>query len=190
MYLFFDTETTGLPQRWNAPLTNLSNWPRMVQLAWAEYDHLGNHIRSIDYIIQPQGYLIPAEVARIHGITTQRAQQEGIPLQRALNEFAQALQNANCLVAHNISFDEKIVGAEFLRQSLPNFLEGKKTICTMQAGTNFCRIPSAYGNYKWPKLTELHYKLFGTHVQDAHNAAVDIAATARCFWEMKNRGII
>jgi len=30
MYLFFDTETTGLPRNWKAPVTDLDNWPRMV----------------------------------------------------------------------------------------------------------------------------------------------------------------
>lgn len=192
MYVFFDTETTGLPRRWNAPLSDLSNWPRMVQLAWAVYDADGNHISSTDYIIQPEGYTIPAEVARIHGISTQRAQQEGLPLSRVLTEFAESVQQATYLVAHNMSFDEKIVGAEFLRKLMPNHLEGRRKICTMQTSTDFCRIPSSssYGGYKWPRLTELHQKLFGKSFAEAHNAAVDIAATARCFWEMRQRGII
>ena len=34
MYLFFDTETTGLPKRWNAPVTDLENWPRSFAGAW------------------------------------------------------------------------------------------------------------------------------------------------------------
>jgi DNA polymerase-3 subunit epsilon len=192
MYLFFDTETTGLPRRWNAPITDLSNWPRMVQLAWAVYDTAGTPISSIDYIIQPEGYVIPNEVARIHGISTQRALNEGIALSRVLSEFAESLSQATCIVAHNISFDEKIVGAEFLRKAMPNLLEGRKKICTMQASTDYCRIPSnsPYGGYKWPRLTELHQKLFGASFEEAHNAAVDIAATARCFWELKKRGVI
>ena len=46
MYLFFDTETTGLPKRWNAPVTDLENWPRLVQLAWIMYDDRGNMLES------------------------------------------------------------------------------------------------------------------------------------------------
>ena len=44
MYLFFDTETTGLPKNWKAPITDLENWPRLVQLAWLVYDNIGNKI--------------------------------------------------------------------------------------------------------------------------------------------------
>lgn len=33
-YLFIDTETTGLPKEYDAPYTDIDNWPRLVQLAW------------------------------------------------------------------------------------------------------------------------------------------------------------
>jgi hypothetical protein len=59
----------------------------------------------------------------------------------------------------------------------------------MQKSTNFCAISGPYG-FKWPKLSELHYKLFGVGFNEAHNAAIDIHATAKCFWELKKRGLI
>lgn len=189
MYLFFDTETTGLPRNWRAPVSDLNNWPRMVQLAWLEYDHTANLLKSVDYIIKPEGYHIPTDASRIHGITTERALAEGISMQKALAEFSEAVRNADMLVAHNMSFDEKIVGAEFLRNNFENILVKKKRTCTMEAGTNYCRLPGSYGNYKWPKLSELHYKLFKTNFEDAHNAAVDIKITAKCFWEMSKLGL-
>ena len=86
-----------------------------------------------------------------------------------------------------MSFDEKIVGAEFLRAGMRNPLPAKRKICTMESTTSFCAIPGPYG-YKWPKLSELHYKLFRTGFEEAHNAAVDINATAKCFWELKRLG--
>lgn len=192
MYVFFDTETTGLPRNWKAPISDLSNWPRMVQLAWADYATDGTHLSSTNYIIKPEGYTIPTDASRVHGITTQRAQHEGVPLAQALAEFAQSLAKATCLVAHNFSFDEKIVGAEFLRNGQANRLAGLRSICTMQQSTDFCRIPSnsPYSRYKWPRLTELHQKLFGKDFEEAHNAAADIAATAKCFWELKRLGIL
>lgn len=70
MYLFFDTETTGLPKRWNAPVTDLENWPRLVQLAWIMYDDRGNMLESRDVIVKPEGFTIPPEASRVHGITT------------------------------------------------------------------------------------------------------------------------
>jgi len=94
------------------------------------------------------------------------------------------INQAKFLVAHNMSFDEKIVGAEFLRCKLTNSLPTKKRICTMESTTSFCALNGPYG-FKWPKLSELHYKLFRTGFDEAHNAAVDITVTAKCFWELK-----
>jgi DNA polymerase III epsilon subunit-like protein len=153
MYLFFDTETTGLPKSWKAPVTDLNNWPRLVQIAWIFYDKDGINIRSGNHIIKPEGFTIPADSSNIHGITTQRAEEEGIALQSALEDFQQNLSEATYLIAHNISFDEKIVGAEFLRKNITNDLSAKRKICTMESSTDFCAIDGPYG-YKWPKLQE------------------------------------
>ena len=46
MFLIFDTETTGLPRSYSAPLTDFDNWPRMVQVAWQLHDAQGNLINS------------------------------------------------------------------------------------------------------------------------------------------------
>ena len=184
MYLFFDTETTGLPRNYKAPVTDLNNWPRLVQLAWLFYDESGNKIAGNDIIIKPEGFTIPVESSRIHGISTERAMREGVSLTEVLQEFQLRIDQAEFLVAHNMSFDEKILGAEFLRCKMANPVPTKKQICTMQSTTNFCAINGPYG-YKWPKLSELHYKLFQTGFDEAHNAAVDINATAKCFWELK-----
>lgn len=190
MFLFFDTETTGLPRNWNAPISNLTNWPRMVQLAWLLYDSEGNKIKEHNSIIKPQGFIIPNEVARIHGITTERALNEGKDLNDVLVEFNIAAQMADCLVAHNMNFDEKIVGAELLRNNMANILDERKKICTMLQSTEFCGIEGNYGRYKWPKLSELHYKLFNKDFEHAHNAFYDITITAKCFWELRNLGIV
>ncbi len=189
MYLFFDTETTGLPRNWKAPVTDLNNWPRLVQLAYLLYDEDGNQISGGDFIIKPDGFIIPADVSLIHGITHQRAVNEGQPVLAVLQHFNSLIEQANWLVAHNMSFDEKIVGSEFLRNGMKNNIPFKNRICTMERSTNFCGIPGPYG-YKWPKLSELHYKLFKTNFEEAHNAAVDITATARCFWELRRLGKI
>ena len=189
MYLFFDTETTGLPKNWKAPVTDFNNWPRLVQLAYLFYDINGNKIAGGDYIIKPDGFTIPQDAAKVHGITTERAIREGHPIGTVLEEFNQLIGQADYLVAHNMSFDEKIIGAELLRNGMSNSIVPKKKICTMQSTTNLCAIDGPYG-YKWPKLSELHYILFRTDFAEAHNAAADITATARCFWELRRLGKI
>ena len=189
MYLFFDTETTGLPKNWKAPVTDLNNWPRLVQIAFLVYNDNGIKISEHNYIIKPNGFEIPAEAAKIHRITTEKANNEGVALVEVLQEFYDLANSANSLVAHNMAFDEKIVGAEFLRNGMKDLFNAKQKICTMQGTTDFCAIRNAYG-YKWPKLSELHYKLFREGFDEAHDASVDINATAKCFWELRKRKLI
>jgi len=88
-----------------------------------------------------------------------------------------------------MSFDEKILGAEFIRKNIQNELFKKNRICTMKQSVRYCKIPGRYG-YKWPKLSELHIELFGEDFKEAHDATVDINATAKCFWKMKELKII
>lgn len=189
MYLFFDTETTGIPRNWNAPISDLDNWPRLVQIAWLQYDSKGRKISGQDYIIKPEGFTIPGEASQIHGITTERAGREGVALKKVLEEFSGLIDESGFLVAHNMSFDEKIVGAEFLRKGIKNSLFQTERLCTMKASTDYCKLPGNYG-YKWPKLSELHIKLFDDAFEEAHNATVDIEACAKCFWELKRLRII
>lgn len=122
MILFFDTETTGLPKNWKAPVTDLNNWPRMVQLAWIVYDNDGNKLKDGNYIIKPVGYVIPSNVTAIHGISNEMAIDKGVELKTVLDNFTFDLKQTKYIVAHNLSFDEKIVGAEFLRSSMKNGL--------------------------------------------------------------------
>jgi DNA polymerase III subunit epsilon len=189
MYLFFDTETTGLPLNWKAPVTELSNWPRLVQIAWLLHDNSGRLLAGADYIIKPENFTIPPSASGIHGITQDKACRDGAPLARVLDEFANALSRAEIVIAHNIRFDEAIIGAEFLRQKLSNPIPSKQRICTMLKSTDLCRLEGPYG-HKWPKLSELHYFLFKHDFPEAHNAAVDITITAKCFWELKHRGFV
>ena len=89
MYLIFDTETTGLPQNWKAPLTNFDNWPSLVQLAWQVHDIEGKLMEAKNYIVKPEGFDIPYNASKIHGISTQRAEKEGMPLVEVLEIFMQ-----------------------------------------------------------------------------------------------------
>ena len=188
-YLFFDTETTGVPRDYNAPASNTRNWPRLVQLGWIVTDEEGNVLSQGNEIVKPEGFVIPADAARVHGITTEKAQREGKPLREVIEAFLKDAEQAECIVGHNISFDQKVVGAELHRLGIPDTISTAKSLCTMQAGTDYCKIPGYYG-YKWPKLQELHYKLFGCDFEDAHDAMADITATKKCFFEMRKRGLI
>lgn len=187
--LFFDTETTGIPLNYKAPSSDTQNWPRLVQLAWILTDENGNRILTGNLIVKPDGFNIPADASKVHGISTERAKEEGVPLAEVIERFKSDLNMATYIVGHNIEFDKKIVGAEMIRLGMKDELEKKKSYCTMQSSIDFCKIPGKYG-YKYPKLQELYKKLFGNEFDDAHNAMSDIEATEKCFWELRKRKLI
>lgn len=189
MYIVIDCETTGLPKKWNAPVSDIDNWPRVIQMAWARYDKDLRNIESLAFLIQPEGFTIPPEAQRVHHISTERAAREGRPLKEALLEFACVVANSEVVVAHNLRFDESVISAEYVRFNITPPFENKKRICTMLATTNLCKIPGTYG-YKWPSLSELHRQLFHAEFEEAHDAGADVSACANCFIELKRRGLL
>ena len=191
MYLVFDTETTGLPLNYRAPLTDFNNWPRMVQIAWQIHDIKGDLIEVKNYIIKPEGFTIPYNSEKIHGISTELAHKKGLPLKEVLSFFTEALNSVEFIIGHNISFDNNIVGCEFLRSGMANVLESKTSIDTKEESTDFCQLPGGRGGkYKWPNLSELYNKLFGESFAEAHNASADVEATTRCFLELIRLSVI
>ncbi|HWW38276.1 3'-5' exonuclease, partial [Pedobacter sp.] len=122
MYLIFDTETTGLPGNFNAPITNTDNWPRCIQIAWQLHDEFGVLIENQDYLVKPKGFNIPYDAERIHGISTELAEEQGIELEEVLAKFNIALSKAEFIVGQNIGFDVNIMGCEFYRYGVENRL--------------------------------------------------------------------
>ncbi|HLO59088.1 MAG TPA: DNA polymerase III subunit alpha [Bacteroidales bacterium] len=191
MFLIFDTETTGLPLNPNAPASDLKNWPRLVQLAWECHDKTSLLLCNKSFIVKPDNFIIPQAAEKVHGISMERAMAEGIELEQVLAEFEADLENASFVIGHNISFDLKILEAEYLRKGIPTRLNKLAWICTKESSTDFCAIPGGKaGKYKWPTLAELSQKLFNEGFDEAHNAAADVAATARCFFELLRQEVI
>ncbi|MCK8517434.1 3'-5' exonuclease [Methanoculleus sp. 7T] len=188
-YVIFDTETAGLPPYRGAPVDDTRAWPRLVQIAWLVCDGGGHTVRQECFIVRPDGFTIPPNAVRIHGITTDRAVCSGVPLQTALDAFRQEAARSSTVVAHNMAFDGGVVAAECVRSGVENPLSGMPLICTMEASVKVCGIRRP-GGLKWPTLMELHRTLFGSIYSGAHDAGNDAAACARCFFELKRRGII
>ena len=161
MYLIFDTETTGLPKSWNAPITDTDNWPRCIQIAWQLHDALGNVVEHNDFLIQPDGFNIPYDAERIHGISTDLAEEQGIQLKEGLALFNEALGKTTFIVGQNLNFDLNIMGCEFHRLGVESTLSSLPILDTCTEKTALmCQIPGGrYGKFKLPTLTELHKHL-------------------------------
>ena len=148
----------------------------------------GPQVHTDEWLLDP-GIEIPDEAAKIHGITTERALAEGIALAQTLDEVLPHIEKAAFAVAHNISFDEKILGAEYLRLGRPTPFLKKPLHCTMKESTQFCALPGLYG-FKYPNLTELHRKLFKKAFDDAHNALADVRACKAAYYELRTLGVM
>ncbi|SZD73815.1 DNA polymerase III subunit alpha [Candidatus Ornithobacterium hominis] len=192
-YLIYDTETTGIPANFDAPLSDSDNWPRLVQLAWQLHNEKGELIENHNLIVKPDGFDIPFNAIQIHGITNEIAHEKGLALSVVLQKFFGSFDLENTLIiGHNIQFDISIVGAEMHREGMDfEKLTAAPTLDTARASTEYCALPGGRGGkFKYPKLGELHQRLFGDFFDEAHNAAADVNATARSFFELVRLGVI
>lgn len=191
MYLIFDTETTGLPRNWDAPITDTDNWPRCIQIAWQLHDEWGRVIEHQDFLVKPNGFNIPFDSERVHGISTELATEQGVELEEVLHKFNEAISKAKFVVGQNVGFDLNVMGCEFYRMGISTQLNQKPILDTCTETTaELLKLPGGRGGrYKLPTLTELHQFLFEVPFAEAHNATADVEATTRCFFELVRKEV-
>lgn len=186
--LFFDTETTGKADFWLPPDDPCQ--PRLVQLGAQLYE--GRQvIAEVNVLVKPEGFTIPADATRIHGITTEMALKHGIPVRTALSLLHHLALAAEECVAFNIEYDALVLRGEFLRagrqaqKPLACGLDTRVLHCAMKAATEICQLPGKRpGEYKWPKLIEAHRHICGADFDKAHDALADVRATVRVWFAM------
>ena len=185
MYLFFDTETTGLPKKKHASMHRVANWPRIVELGWVLTDTQGTVVEEEGLLVRPDGFTVPAASTAIHGITTGQATEQGAEIREVLVRFLLALQQSELICGHHISFDHRVVGAELVRAGMPVDLLDRPRFCTMEASKTFCR-PVA-GHHPHPlSLSALYLHLFNEPFTGAHRALADAKACAACFFAIRD----
>ena len=194
-FLIIDIETTGLPRDKKAPVDDFDNWPRIVQVAWILTDEKGKEINSdANYIKQHSR--VPASAVKIHGITNEICDTQGLGINEVFEKLMLDLKNAKYVVAHNIDFDIPILECEFLRAGYKRQFTRKRKICTMKKGTAFCELPRSYGyGYKYPTLMELFKELYYPYASSIsstqeHNSIFDVLVTCKCFFDMIDKEII
>lgn len=194
--LFYDTETSGLPQ-WSLPSEDPSQ-PHITQIAAELHDEdTGTTLAFMDLLIRPDGWTIPEELEALTGITNEKAERFGVPIEKALSLFIGMWKKAQLRVAHNESFDMRMVRIEMMRQldHDEGFHEQWKTapaFCTQSKSTKIINLPPsekmlAAGRRtpKSPNLGEAFRHFTGTDLVGAHNAAVDLAACRTVYYGIK-----
>jgi len=205
--IVFDTETTGLPQTKLLTPEVLHMWPHIIQISFIMYDIDENNIINIsDYIVHlPKDIVMSNEIMNIHGVTNEMCYSSDEKIQDVLVKFMWYFINADLVVGHNIDFDLKMLKVEFMRiikndvsgsvskDYYIDFLEyiNKSTnyYCTMQESIDICAIQvmnkKGVPFNKFPKLIELHEKLFQIPPKNLHNSLNDVLVCLRCFYKLK-----
>lgn len=196
MILFYDTETTGLPL-WRKPSEH-PDQPHICQLAALLTDDEGNGYGSMDMLIRPDGWTIPDEATEIHGISTEKATQGGVPANIAIGAFLGMWRKSDIRVAHNESFDARLVRIQLKRGDGPDCVDewkAGKAFCTLKAATGIVNLPptekmlaSGFNKPKPPKLGECIKHFFGEELEGAHDALVDVRACARVYFHLRKLG--
>ncbi|OVE46720.1 3'-5' exonuclease [Chromobacterium violaceum] len=182
--LFYDTETTGLPQ-WKLPSDDPLQ-PHITQLAAELVDEdTGDVLDSMDVLIQPDGWTIPDDVAELTGITTERAAEFGVPLAQAMDSFLNLWAQVGLRVGHNEPFDARMVRIELMRvigEGAADAWKEGAAFCTCSNSTKLVNLPptermlaAGKKNAKPPNLAEAFEFFTGRKLEGAHNAMVDVA---------------
>ena len=191
--LFFDTETTGLPD-FKAP-SEADHQPHIVQLAALLVDlDTRQTVQSMDVIVRPDGWTIPDEVAAVHGISTEHAAEVGIPERMAVQMFMELWSGRN-RVAHNQQFDARIVRIALMRhvdtQAADIWKKGAAE-CTAIMATPICQLPptakmvrAGFNRFKTPNLGEAYRHFTGKELQNAHSAMADVLACRDVYFAIK-----
>ena len=196
MYVFLDTETTGVPTSRSAMPASVRQWSRLVQIAWAAYDGPGSCLAVEAHLVYPTDFAIPAATTRIHGISTARAKSEGMALGWVMDRFLRAMrEHGRILVGHNVGFDRNVIAAEMYRLGYSKATVemefcATRHLCLMTTTATYCRLPGRFGKAKYPTLAELHRKLFGDTPRLCHTAPADVETSARCFFRLRELGVV
>lgn len=184
----FDTETTGFI---NKKTDDLDAQPKIVQFAgieWELKDWIFKEIKEINILINPE-IPIPFWASQVHHIYDVDVKNEA-PIKEKIDEIISYINESDVIVWHNIEYDEDVVKIELKRLNMEYKYNPKQVICTMKTTVDFCAIKWNWERFKYPKLGELHKKLFWKYFIWAHDAMFDVKATLKCFLELEKNQII
>ena len=215
MIVAYDTETTGL---WKGGLSvRHEAQPKLCSLSALLIEETSDNTfevkEELNVLVKPAGWVIAPprlpdyggltlvearskklqlNASDIHGITHERAEEEGVDLVEALRAFNGLCVQADTLLGHNESYDNNIIlhGLSLVGRTIECF-PNMKRVCTMMMAKDYCRLPPNFpgGDFKWPKLEEAYRHLFEREMVNAHNSLADIRQSVEVYQELKRRGV-
>lgn len=193
--LVFDTETTGLVPK-NESFYNTTKWPHILQMSFVVYDVKNKKILdSKNHIIRVSREVpIPKESTDVHGIDREKSEMFGVDIKEALNDLREAIKESDLIVAHNISFDKRIVIVESIRNKMSSLFivkgKHKPEYCSMKNSVDICKIQRTWESgeiyFKFPSLLELHKHIFDETPKNLHDAMTDVLVCLRCYCYLKH----
>ena len=112
-FLVLDTETTGLYLP-SMP-SNHPDQPRILSVGAILANDLGEEVERFHAIVRPDGWEIPADSIAIHGITMERAMDEGHPADEVLHQLYTMMGRARIRTGFNEPFDRRMVRIDTYR---------------------------------------------------------------------------
>jgi len=180
--LFIDTETSGMPVRWDRPLADSANWPYAIQVAWIIYSKDGKEIKRVSKYIYEKDISITTDSLKIHGISEDFIKEKGLKRKEVLRKLAHDVKKYDPLiVGHFLELDLQVLSADYLRAQLKNPFMEQPFFCTMLKSKKYVLNPSV----QYLRLPQLHKHLFSKKPEDIHEAENDAELTAKCFFELQ-----
>lgn len=184
-YITFDFETSGLP-RGNNPdaRRNLSDYDtcRAVSLSAARFSDRGVLLDTFDKIVYPEDFEISARSTEIHGISKEKALEEGTPFPEVFVGFMKFIgSHTKTMIAYNLNFDINVLRSEMLRHDLNmDLIKDLDFRCALLlARRSYLKIdlstPRPYS------LVNIYKVLFGYDFADAHNSLADSIACGKVY---------
>ena len=186
--VFFDTETTGMPV-WSSP-SDSEEQPHLTQIgAIVAHAETGEVLSSIDLTIRPEGWEIPKEVSDLNQLTTDYCKAIGINEKLALEVFLDLIADAKKIIAHNSSFDQRIIRIAMKRYgytdaALIEWADKELHHCTMRAAHPIMGL-TRNGKPKFPNLGETYKHFIGKPLENAHTAMADARGCMEVYFAMQ-----
>lgn len=180
--LFVDTETSGMPENLQAPPSQTSAWPYILQVAWQIFDSSGKLLKTANHYIYEDEIIIDKQSEAVHGITLEALKPQGKPRKAVMQLLTADLRKYRPLIiGHFVEFDSKMLQVALFRSGMKNIIKDYPHFCTMRATSDYTML----ANSTFPRLNELYLRLFGEQLTNQHDALTDAAATAKCYFVLR-----